>query len=121
MNPDELIKLFHLESVASGSESFSDEDDEDSGSNDRKLNAVLQMPPAQYVQVSYFLNHYQLPIPRSNSWDASSNFITKSGSRLWLTPYFLLGIGYYELRCFGGRKKIIGRLARIFFKPYEIF
>eukprot|EP00029_Vermamoeba_vermiformis_P006872 TRINITY_DN2816_c0_g1_i1.p1 TRINITY_DN2816_c0_g1~~TRINITY_DN2816_c0_g1_i1.p1 ORF type:complete len:330 (-),score=51.68 TRINITY_DN2816_c0_g1_i1:261-1250(-) len=35
-SPDDLIKFFRLESVATSAESFSDEDEEDSGSNDRK-------------------------------------------------------------------------------------
>jgi hypothetical protein len=40
-SPDDLIKFFHLETVAS-SESFSDEDEEDSGSNDRKAQNKAQ-------------------------------------------------------------------------------
>lgn len=36
LSPDDLIKFFHLETVVASSESFSDEDEEDSGSNDRK-------------------------------------------------------------------------------------
>lgn len=41
MSPDDLIKFFHLESVATSSESFSD-DEEDSGSNDRKAQNKAQ-------------------------------------------------------------------------------
>jgi len=42
MSPDDLIKFFHLESVITSSESFSDEDEEDSGSNDRKAQNKAQ-------------------------------------------------------------------------------
>jgi hypothetical protein len=42
MSPDDLIKFFHLESVITSSESFSDEDEEDSGSNDRKVQNKAQ-------------------------------------------------------------------------------
>jgi hypothetical protein len=82
MNPDELIKLFHLESVSSGSESFSDEDDEESGSNDRKLNAVQKMAPAQYIQVSNFTTTFNYLCHVQIRKIHLSIFITKSGPRL---------------------------------------
>ena len=49
MSPDDLIKFFQLESVATSAESFSDEDEEDSGSNDRKAQNKAQN---EYMKVS---------------------------------------------------------------------
>lgn len=52
MSPDDLIKFFHLEAVIT-SESFSDEDEEDSGSNDRKVQNKAQNEYMR-VRTSYY-------------------------------------------------------------------
>lgn len=53
LSPDDLIKFFHLESVAASAESFSDEDEEDSGSNDRK---VQNKAKADYMKEAEIIN-----------------------------------------------------------------